>query len=255
LKYSFHATEILKRVQRAGLFAALVFVIGSAWAGPPYVTDDPEPTDLKQFEIYLFAMGSDARDGTEAAAGIDFNYGAAPDLQLTAVVPMAYENPSDASSASGIGNVELAAKYRFLHQRQIGWDVAVFPRYFLPSASSRVGDQHAAFLLPIWAEKNWDSWSTFGGGGCVFQSGEDLKDFCLAGWAVTHSIGSRLQLGLELVYQSADTSQGRSSTALGAGLRYDISEHYHFLASAGPTLRNAAETTHYSWYASLLLTF
>ena len=118
-----------------------------------------------------------------------------------------------------------------------------------------MGDQHAAFLLPIWAEKDWDSWSTFGGGGCVYQSGEDLKDFCLAGWAVTHTIASRLQLGLELVYQSADTSQGRSSTAVGAGLRYDFSEHYHFLASAGPTLRNAAETTHYSWYTSLLLTF
>ena len=60
-------------------------------------------------------------------------------MQLTAAVPFAYDNPSDASSASGIGNVELAAKYRLLHQDKIGWDVAVFPRYFLPSASSAGG--------------------------------------------------------------------------------------------------------------------
>ena len=29
-------------------------------------------------------------------------------------------------------------------------DVAVFPRVFLPSASTNVGDQHASLLLPVW---------------------------------------------------------------------------------------------------------
>ena len=226
-----------------------------AWAGPPYITDDPEPTELKQFEIYLFAAGSDARDGTEAATGIDFNYGAAPDLQLTAVVPLAYENPLGERSTSGLGNVELAAKYRFLHQDQVGWDVAVFPRYIFHSASSDAGSQHSAIVLPVWVEKDWNSWSTFGGGGCVIQHGDDVKNFCLAGWAVTRTVLPPLQLGLELVYRSADAPGGSASTAMGAGLRYDIDEHYHFLASIGPTLTNAAETRRYSWYASLLLTF
>ena len=234
---------------------ALTVLCWPAWAGPPYITDDPEPTEFKHFEIYVFASGSDAHDGSEAATGIDFNYGATPDLQLTMVVPVAYENAVGSDSASGLGNIELAAKYRFLHQDQIGWDVAVFPRYFVKSPSSRVGDQHSALLLPVWVQRDLEPWSTFGGGGCVFRNGEDLKDFCLAGWAVTRNFASRLQLGLELVYQTADTPGGRSSTAMGAGLRYDISEHYHFLASAGPTLRNAAETKHYAWYASLLLTF
>jgi hypothetical protein len=237
------------------LLVALNVVSWPAWRGPPYVTDDPEPTEFKHFEIYLFASGSDAHDGSEAATGIDFNYGATPDLQLTMVVPVAYENAVGSDSASGLGNIELAAKYRFLHQDQIGWDVAVFPRYFVKSPSSRVGDQHSALLLPVWVQRDLEPWSTFGGGGCVFRNGEDLKDFCLAGWAVTRNFASRLQLGLELVYQTADTPGGHSSTAMGAGLRYDISEHYHFLASAGPTLRNAAETKHYAWYASLLLTF
>ncbi len=226
-----------------------------AWSGPPYVTDDPEPTDFKQFEIYLFATGSDAREGSDAATGIDFNYGAGLDLQLTAVLPLAYENPLGASSVTGLGNIELAAKYRFLHQAQIGWDVAVFPRYILPSASSHVGEQHSSIILPIWLEKDWDTWSTFGGGGCVIQHGSELKNFCFAGWALTRAVLSSLQIGLELVYRSAEAPGGRASTAMGAGVRYDISTHYHFLASAGPTLRNAAETTRYSWYASLLLTF
>ena len=169
------------------LLVALTVVCWTAWAGPPYITDDPEPTPFKEFEIYLFASGSDAHDGSEAATGIDFNYGATPDLQLTMVVPVAYENPVGSDSASGLGNIELAAKYRFLHQDQIGWDVAIFPRYFVTSASSRVGDQHSALLLPVWVQRDLDPWSTFGGGGCVLQNGEDLKDFCLAGWAVTRN--------------------------------------------------------------------
>ena len=104
------------------LLVALTVLCWPAWAGPPYITDDPEPTPFKEFEIYLFASGSDAHDGSEAATGIDFNYGATPDLQLTMVVPVAYENPVGSDSASSLGNIELAAKYRFLHQDQIGWE-------------------------------------------------------------------------------------------------------------------------------------
>jgi hypothetical protein len=99
-------------------------------------------------------------------SGIDFNYGALPDLQLTAVTPLAFALPAGAANEIRGGNVELAAKYRFLHQATTGWDVALFPRVFLPSVSSRVGEDHPALLLPLWLEKDWGKWSTFGGGGC-----------------------------------------------------------------------------------------
>ena len=108
------------------------------------------------------------------------------DLQLTMLCAPP-RDPVGSDSASSLGNIELAAKYRFLHQDQIGWDVAIFPRYFVKSASSRVGDQHSALLLPVWVQRDLEPWSTFGGGGCVLQNGEDLKDFCLAGWAVTRN--------------------------------------------------------------------
>ena len=38
-----------------------------ALAGPPFVTDDPEPTDLHKWEIYNFALGT-IENGTAAAA-------------------------------------------------------------------------------------------------------------------------------------------------------------------------------------------
>jgi hypothetical protein len=149
---------------------ALLLVCLPAEAGPPYVTDDPEPTGHRHFEIYAFGGGSNTRDGTGGASGIDFNYGGAPDLQLTAVLPWEYDSPNHAGTVTGIGNIELAAKYKFLHQEDVGWDVAVFPRVFLPSASHDVGYRHASLLIPIWVGRDFGAWSAFGGGGYLTRT-------------------------------------------------------------------------------------
>lgn len=237
------------------LLAFFVVLPRGALAGPPFVSDDAEPTDYRHYEIYLFAQGTNTRDGMSGASGLDFNYGATPDLQLTAVFPIAYDSPRDAGTVAGLGNIELAAKYRFLHQADIGWDVAVFPRLFLPSASVHVGEDHFSLLLPVWLEKDWGEWSTFGGGGCVIDHGGDSQDFCLAGWALVRQVLPDLQLGAEIVHQTADTKGGRAMTAIGAGLKYDVTDNYHLLAYAGPGLQNAAVSDDYSWYASFLFTF
>ena len=76
------------------LCCALVLgTIIPALAGPPYMTDDPEPTDYRHFEIYTFTNGTATRDGTSGEGGIDFNYGGAPNLQLSATVPAGYNVP------------------------------------------------------------------------------------------------------------------------------------------------------------------
>jgi hypothetical protein len=144
-----------------------------AKAGPPYLSDDPEPTDYRHFEIYSFSNGVATQEGTNGEAGIDFNYGAAPNLQLSATLPVAYDFAVSGPALGGIGNIELAAKYRFLTQESFGLDVAIFPRVFLPSVSSNVGEQHPSFLLPFWLEKDWGQWSAFGGGGCEINRGGD----------------------------------------------------------------------------------
>ncbi|HSC19315.1 MAG TPA: transporter [Rhizomicrobium sp.] len=223
--------------------------------GPPYLSDDAEPTEYQHYEIYAFANGDVGDSGSGGEAGIDFNYGATPDLQLTAVLPMAYASPNDARSDVNLGNIELAGKYRFLHQDDIGVDVAVFPRLFLPAGSAQVGERHVSFLLPLWFEKDWGKWSGFGGGGCVLNQGGESRNFCLAGWAVAYQLLPKLQIGGEVFHQTADTKAGRAATVLGAGLRYDLSDNYHLLGYIGPTVQNAAETNRYTWYASILFTF
>ena len=237
----------------AGL--ALVLLAQPAVAGPPFVSDDPEPTPYRQFEIYTFNNGTNTRDGTGGEAGIDFNYGATPDLQLTATLPAGYDQSAGAGIDVGMSNVELAAKYRFLHQSTFGLDVAVFPRVFLPSGSNRIGDNHVSLLLPLWVEKDWKGgWSAFGGGGCVVNEIRSA-DFCEAGAVLAYQFLPKLQIGAEVFHQTATSDGTPATSSVGVGWRYDLNESFHLLGYVRRGIENANETDRYSWYSSILFTF
>ena len=224
-------------------------------AGPPFASDDPEPTDYGHFEIYTFNNGTATRDGKTGEAGIDFNYGAAPNLQLTATLPAGFAQPSGGGTNIGPSNVELAAKYRFLRQDTFGLDVAVFPRVFLPSGSNTVGDNRASLLLPVWVQKDWSGgWSAFGGGGCVFTEIR-AAEFCEAGAVVTYQLLPKLQIGGELFHQTADRHGTPATTSVGVGWRYDLNDNFHLLDYVRRGIENPDQTDRYSWYASVLFTF
>jgi hypothetical protein len=240
---------------RASCGLVLALLAEPASAGPPYVSDDPEPTDYKHFEIYTFNNGISTRSGTAGESGVDFNYGAAPDLQLTAILPGSFDRPSGGGTSLGPGNIELAAKYRFLHQDGFGVDVSVFPRVFLPSGSNVTGDNHASLLLPIWIQKDWNGgWSAFGGGGCTVSEFRPVN-FCQVGGVLTYQLLPKLQIGAELFHQTADSTGAPASTSLGIGWRYDLNDNYHLLGYVRRGIENTSETDQVSWYASVLFTF
>ena len=231
-----------------------VLVAFPASAGPPFLTDDPQPTSRGHYETYFFAQGAISRDGREGSGGIDFNYGAADDLQLTAVLPIAWATAGAAPSSHGLGNIELAAKYKFLHQEDSGVDVAFFPRVFLPAENEAVAQHHASLLLPLWLQHTWDTWSAFGGGGCELNRGGDSHDFCLFGLAVAREALQNLQVGVELYHQTPDAKGSRVSTDVNLGATYDIDPHLHLMASIGKGVQNRARTDRTNWYAALLWT-
>jgi hypothetical protein len=234
---------------------AILGVSGDAAAGPPYLSDDPEPTDVGHWEIYNFVIGAGGPGGLAGEAGLDLNYGGAKDLQLTAVLPLGFEN-AHGFSASGLtagpGDVELAVKYRFLRQAEASWtpDVSVFPRLFVPTADHRLGTGQAQLLLPIWAEKDSGPWSVFGGGGYQINPGTDQRNFWQGGVAISRTFGERLSLGGEVYGQTGDTAAGGAYEAFDLAVTYKLVTHWSLLASAGP----AWTPTHlggYVFYLSL----
>ncbi|THD58179.1 hypothetical protein [Phenylobacterium sp.] len=212
---------------------------GQAVAGPPYLTDDPQPTDEGHWEIYNFATGSHDRSGLDGEAGLDLNYGGAKDLQLTAVLPLAFDNPEGSSGEgfrAGGGVIELAVKSKIVHADDESWvpDVSVFPRVFVPT-DHRFGTGHVSLFLPVWAEKDFGPWQVFGGGGYQINPGADQRNFWQGGIAANRTISKSLQLGAEVYGQTRDTVDGPGYVALNFAATIKVTEHWSILASAGPS--------------------
>ena len=232
---------------------ALASLAAPALAGPPYLTDDPAPTDRGHWEIYVFAAGEGRRSIVDADTGLDLNYGAAPGVQLTATLPLSFSHTTDEGWRGGTGDAELAVKYRFFNDVDRGLSAAIFPRVILPTAAHAPGEK-TRLLLPIWLQKDFaGGTSLFGGGGLTINPGAGNRDFWQAGLALTHDVAKSLSVGAEITRQGADVDGGTSQTRAGIGAVAQLSDHYALLLSAGPTW--ADHRTGYHAYAALGLNF
>lgn len=223
-----------------------------AAAGPPYVTDDPQPTDLGHWENYAFVSGVHTPGQTTGQAGLDLNYGGFKDTQLTAVIPMNY-----AGGFVGTGDVELAVKYKVLHQSDgtLMPDVAVFPRLFVPLQNSRFGPDRAQLFLPVWMEKDWGKWSLFGGGGYDVNPGGEMRNFWQSGVVLTRDVGKQASLGVEVYHQTPATPDARDYTGVNLGAIYKLTSRWTLMGAGGPGVQNARQGGLYDFYLALVATY
>jgi hypothetical protein len=238
-----------------GAALALFCASAAGSAGPPFLTDDPEPTETGHWEIYAPLLEAEGRgDDVAGAAGIEINYGAALDLQLTVAVPVAFAHSASGWQA-GAGDLELSAKYRFFHDKQAGLSIAAFPGITLPTASNGMGASRVTALLPVWVQKDAGPWSVFGGGGYAINPGAEDRNYWTGGIAVTRQFGERLTVGVEVDRQGADAVGGSASTSLGVGTTYQLKGSLRLLASGGPTFDDAGGAAGFHAFVALGLDF
>lgn len=231
-----------------------------ARAGPPFLTDDPEPVDQGHWEVYGFSTAVHADGDTGGTlAGVEVNYGAAPNLQLHMIAPVAFDDPRGGPSAVGFGDLELGVKYRLFNPGQGDWrpQVGIFPLVELPTgdANRGLGAGRTRVFLPVWLQKDFGSWTTYGGGGYWINPGPGNRNYWFVGWLLQKQVTHKLAIGAELFHQTADTAGGKDSTGFNVGAVYDFTDHYHLLLSAGRGLQNGAETNAFSYYVGLQTTF
>ena len=170
--------------------AALLFAgaAAPALAGPPYLTDDPVPTDTGHWEVYAFTAVEGRKSTLDADGGVDLNYGPVKNVQLTATLPLSASHAPIEGWRSGTGDVELGVKYRFFNDERRGISAAVFPRAILPT-SSLAQNGRTRFLVPLWLGKDFaGGTSLFGGGGYLINPGAGNRDFWQAAVALTHDV-------------------------------------------------------------------
>lgn len=220
------------------IFLALLLGSSAAWAGPPFQTDDPEPIDYKNYEFYTFASA----DGTPvemdtSGPAVEFNWGALPNVHLHIIVPLATilpsNNPSFAPagigpSAVGLGDIETGIKYRFVQEAKHRPQIGTFVMFELPSgsASRGLGVGKVWYKVPLFAQKSFGPWTTYGGGGeTLFNHVDGYRNFFYAGWLLQRDIGKKLTLGTEAFYHGPEglaTPQTRPATLLDFGGYYKL---------------------------------
>src|SRR5438034_780173 len=192
---------------------------GPAQAGPPFVTDDPEPPPPGGWEINVPFILERTPGKTEMDAPLfDLNYGL-PNVQLKLEIPVRVVHENSDGTTAGSGDLLLGVKWRFFNNEKSQLQLAIYPQLLLPTGDHArgLGEGQPAFVLPLVAQKNWEKWTLYGNIGFWWQSATETRDYVYAGAVLERDFSERLTLGVELFGNSPKERGGRSELAFNLG--------------------------------------
>jgi hypothetical protein len=140
--------------------------------------------------------------------------------------------------------------------------VGIFPLLEVPSgnAGRGLGGGYLDAFIPLWIQKDFGKWTTYGGGGYWINRGPGNRDYWYSGWLLQRQVIEKLALGVE-IFHTTPIMEGRSGvTGFNAGGQYDFTSHYHLLFSAGRggldyTVDTGAVTAPFTYYLAFQWTF
>ncbi|MDR3726727.1 MAG: transporter [Terracidiphilus sp.] len=219
--------------------ALLLLLVSSVlWAqGPPFQTDDPVPVDFQHYEFYIFG-GVDGTPVALAPVGpaFEFNWGALPNVQIHAILPLGGSVPSNnpvylpagtGSSAFGLTDMELGVKYGFIKQTKSRPQIGTFPMLEIPTgdANKGLGVGRVWYKLPLWVEKDLGHWTIDGGAGYAVVKQTGYRNFPYGGMLIKRDAGKRLELAAEVF---AHAREGLAAAQTQASTMIDAGGYYHF---------------------------
>lgn len=240
--------------------AALCFSTAAALAGPPFLTDDPEPVDYHHYEFYSFVT-LDANHGigsTTNGPAFEFNYGALPNVQLHVIVPYTYlsvpsfpraliPGATAGTTVSGFGDTEFGVKFRFVQETATMPQIGIFPMAEFPTGNSLngIGNGRTWYRLPVWVQKSWGPWTTYGGGGYALNNAPGQTNYVFGGWLLQRDLSEHLTLGGEFFAQGAQFVGDRASTFYNLGGYLAPTKNFNILFSVGHTMSGDDQTIAY----------
>ncbi len=230
------------------LAALLMLTTLPAWAGPPFLTDDPEPVDLNHFEFYEFqTLDRFSGNVMVQAPAVEFNWGALPDVQLHVIASLNYFSPISGPSAYGLGDTELGVKFRFVKEGDNDFQMGIFPLAEVSTGNSAqgLGNGLTWYKLPLWIQKSWGPWTTYGGGGYALNAAAGMRNYPFGGWLLQRDLSDQLTLGGELFAQGSDTTADQGFLLVNIGGQFNFSKDFSLLFSGGHSIVGDDQTVGY----------
>ena len=223
--------------------------IASIQAGPPFVTEDPEPPPPGGWEINVPFIIERMPGETDMNTPLfDLNYGL-PNIQLKLEIPVEIIHDGD-GTASGPGDLILGVKWRFLNNERSQFQLGTYPQVLVPTGDHTrgLGQGGSAFVFQLIAQKNWDKWTLYGNVGYWWQAGAENRNYVYAGAVVEREVNERLTLGFELLGNSSKERGRRSELAFNVGGTWKLNKHFNILFTGG---RDIVGDTHAMAYIGL----
>jgi hypothetical protein len=234
------------------VFVLFISLSGSlkSYAGPPFGTDDPEPVGFRHWEYYLSSMDQfQPGFSTGTLPHFELNYGLIRGCQIHFELPMNYSVDKNKEFRYGYAFTEIGFKYRFYSSKDESFQVGTFPIFEVPTVkNTNFSNNKLQVYLPLWLQKSFGRFTTYGGGGYWINPGDGNKNWIYAGWEIQYDISKHFTMGGELFYKSPAINGTHSYVGFNIGGFVNFSEKLHFIWSVGHSITNDHTTTAYAGF-------
>jgi len=140
--------------------------------------------------------------------------------------------PASHSSDGGAEWSESPAEWSGIHK------IGVFPLIETSTGDAKkgLGNGMTWYYLPLWLQKSFGAWTTYGGGGYVINSAPGMRNYWFSGWLLQKDLSEKLTLGGELFAQGPDTTNAEYTIIANLGGYWNFTPDFSLLFSAGHSM-------------------
>ena len=176
---------------------------------------------------------------------VEFNWGALPNTHLHVIVPTGAYLPQEGAHTFGPADIELGVKYRFIQESKKMPQIGTFTMFEIPTgnAARGLGVGTTWYKIPLWAQKSFGAWTTYGGGGEAIIPAAGYRNYPFAGWLLQRELNKKLSLATEVFYHGQATDDSRHATMIDVGGYYKFhgDDSFQLLFSYGHSISGQAE--------------
>lgn len=239
------------------VFQAIICFPLVVLAGPPILTDDTGTPGPGKWEMNMGFTVEKRQDATRLETpAFDLNYGIGENIQLNYSFSWIVLDREDEAAKSGLGNSEVAVKWRFLDEDRHGVAMSIYPRFIFnnPTSSADRGlvEEGTVFRLPVQLEKK------LGILDMIVNLGHEFHQHQGDSWLYSIAAKYAEIKGLEVlaeVFGTVDNSFNNAENVFDVGIRADVSDNYTVLVSIGRSLNDAPDQPTLLSYVGLQVRF